>query len=576
MENSCIAFEGSRRYGESKRTVGLIDSVTESTTESSLSSSSCGAGSSSGRSSVAERSVSSPSSPPTKSQLLGWPLGQGSWRKSSGKMKKKTPTKMDNFGFKRIGTETSVELLKERMAKLLLGEDMSGSGEGVCPALAISNAITNLYAAILGQQWRLEPLPSEKKTMWRSEIEVLLSVSDHIVELVPSFQSFPNGSKIEVMNCRPRSDLFTCLPALRKLDNMLIEILDSFGETEFWYVDQGIVAAESARSNSFREDGDKWWLPLPRVPSDGLTEQARKKLDHTRDFTNQILKACMSINSIALAEMEVPQPYLEALPKNGRSCLGDFLYRNITSDNFSADYLLESIDLSSEHAVVEMANRVEASMYIWRRRAHSRHLISLYRSTGARPSWGMIVKEMMMNQNDGDKREIFAGRAESLLIRLKQRFPGLRQTALDTSKIQFNKDVGKSILESYSRVLESLAYSIGVRIEEVLYMDDISKDDHDDSSSDKLKLLSKEEALGGSGSLRKRLSAPSLFSVSFSGTSTPYRTPSFSASTPSYSPMPLTSPINGGGERAPFLSRRNIRERCGFGSKKALANYLRG
>ncbi|XP_013655911.2 rop guanine nucleotide exchange factor 6 [Brassica napus] len=572
MESSCIGSEGSKRYGESKRIVA--DSVTESTTDSSLSSSSCGAGSSSGR------SVSSQSSPPTKSQLLGWPLGQGSWRKSSGKkMTKKTPTKVDTFGFKRIGTETSeVELLKERMAKLLLGEDMSGSGEGVCPALAISNAITNLYAAILGQQWRLEPLPSEKKTMWRREVEVLLSVSDHIVELVPSFQNIPNGSKIEVMNCRPRSDLSTCLPALRKLDNMLIEILDSFEGTEFWYVDQGVVASESARSNSFREDGDKWWLPLPRVPSDGLSEQTRKKLDHTRDFTNQILKACMSINSIALADMEVPQAYIEALPKNGRSCLGDFLYRNITSDNFSADYLLESIDLSSEHAVVEMANRVEASMYIWRRRAHSRHLISLYRSTGAKPTWGMIVREMMMNQNDGDKRQIFAGRAESLLISLKQRFPGLRQTALDTSKIQFNKDVGKSILESYSRVLESLAYSIGVRIEEVLYMDDISKEDHDDSCSDKLRLLSKEDASSRSaGSLRKRLSVPSLFSVSFSGTSTPYRTPSFSASTPTYSPMPLISPISGGGgERAPFLSRRNIRERCGFGPKKALANYLRG
>lgn len=143
----------------------------------------------------------------------------------------------------------------------------------------------------------------------------------------------------------------------------------------------------------------------------------------------------------------------------------------------------------------------------------------------------------------------------------------------------FLQDVGKSILESYSRVLESLAYSIGVRIEEVLFMDDISKDDGDDNScSDKLRLLSKEAANGGSGSLRKKLSAPSLFSVSFSGTSTPYRTPSFSASTPSYSPMPLISPINGGrgGERAPFLSGRNIRERCGFGAKKALANYLRG
>lgn len=38
-------------------------------------------------------------------------------------------------------------------------------------------------------------------------------------------------------------------------------------------------------------------------------------------------------------------------------------------------------------AVVEMANRVEASTCMWRRRAHSRHLTSLYRSTGARPSW---------------------------------------------------------------------------------------------------------------------------------------------------------------------------------------------
>lgn len=36
------------------------------------------------------------------------------------------------------------EMMKERFAKLLLGEDMSGGGKGVCTALAISNAITNL------------------------------------------------------------------------------------------------------------------------------------------------------------------------------------------------------------------------------------------------------------------------------------------------------------------------------------------------------------------------------------------------------------------------------------------------
>lgn len=39
---------------------------------------------------------------------------------------------------------SELEMMKERFAKLLLGEDMSGGGKGVCTALAISNAITNL------------------------------------------------------------------------------------------------------------------------------------------------------------------------------------------------------------------------------------------------------------------------------------------------------------------------------------------------------------------------------------------------------------------------------------------------
>lgn len=42
-----------------------------------------------------------------------------------------------------------IEMMKERFAKLLLGEDMSGGGKGVCTALAISNAITNLSGNFL-------------------------------------------------------------------------------------------------------------------------------------------------------------------------------------------------------------------------------------------------------------------------------------------------------------------------------------------------------------------------------------------------------------------------------------------
>ena len=43
-----------------------------------------------------------------------------------------------------LGFDSDMEQMKERFAKLLLGEDMSGGGKGVSSALALSNAITNL------------------------------------------------------------------------------------------------------------------------------------------------------------------------------------------------------------------------------------------------------------------------------------------------------------------------------------------------------------------------------------------------------------------------------------------------
>ncbi|KAG7549186.1 PRONE domain [Arabidopsis thaliana x Arabidopsis arenosa] len=371
---------------------------------------------------------------------------------------------------------SEVEMMKERFSKLLLGEDMSGSGNGVCTALAISNAITNLCATLFGQLWRLEPLPTEKKEMWRREMEWLLCVSDHIVEMTPTWQTFPDGTKLEIMTCRPRSDLYVNLPALRKLDNMLLEILDSFEETEFWYVDQGIMAHESAADDgsssfrkSFQRQEDKWWLPVPRVSPGGLQENSRKQLQHKRDCTNQILKAAMAINSITLADMEIPESYLESLPRKGRSCLGDLIYRYISSDQFSPECLLDCLDLSSEHQAIEIANRVESSIYLWHKRTNSKP------ATNTKTSWEM-VKELMV---DADKLELMADRAESLLLSLKQRFPGLPQTALDMSKIQYNKDIGKSILESYSRVLESLAFNIVARIDDLLFVDDLTRHSSD-------------------------------------------------------------------------------------------------
>ncbi|KAJ0026247.1 hypothetical protein Pint_09291 [Pistacia integerrima] len=372
---------------------------------------------------------------------------------------------------------SKVELMKERFAKLLLGEDMSGGGKGVCTALAISNAITNLSASVFGELWKLEPLALQKKLMWLREMEWLLCVSDSIVELIPSLQEFPGGGTFEVMVTRPRSDLYVNLPALKKLDAMLISILDGFTDSEFCYVDRGIIVAgangtetcplssSSGRPSIMQEE--KWWLPFPKVPPDGLSENMRKRLQQCRECTNQILKAAMAINSSVLAEMEIPNSYLESLPKSGKDCLGEIMYNYITADQFSPESLLGYLHMSSEYTTLEVANRIEASVHIWRQKYQKRRLVH-----GKSGRWGGKVKSFV---GDIGRSKLLAHRAETILQNLRLRFPNLPQTSLDMTKIQYNKDVGQSILESYSRVMESLAFNIMARIDDLLYVDDATK-----------------------------------------------------------------------------------------------------
>ncbi|KDP36853.1 hypothetical protein JCGZ_08144 [Jatropha curcas] len=375
---------------------------------------------------------------------------------------------------------SEVEMMKERFAKLLLGEDMSGRGNGVCTALAISNAITNLSASVFGEQWKLEPLAQPKKSMWHREMEWLLCVSNSIVELVPSMQDFPSGATFEVMVPRPRSDLHVNLPALKKLDAMLLSILDGFCNSDFSYVDSKVMVAVGDETKSFPlfssssrlpiNQEEKCWLPFPKVPRNGLSEDTRKRLQQCRECTNQILKAAMAINNSVLSEMEIPNAYLESLPKSGKACLGENVYSYITANHFSPDCILDHLDLSSEYSTLEIANRIEAAAHIWRKKylkgqtAHSR--------AEKRSSWGGKVKGFV---GEVQRCKLLARRAETLLHSLRLRFPALPQTTLDMNKIQYNKDVGHAIIESYSRVTESLAFNIMARIDDLLYVDDATR-----------------------------------------------------------------------------------------------------
>lgn len=110
--------------------------------------------------------------------------------------------------------------------------------------------------------------------------------------------------------------------------------------------------------------------------------------------------------------------------------MGDTIYRQMSvRDKFTPDNLLNHLRLSSEHEALEVADRVEASMYTWRRKACLSH---------SKSSWAK-VKDLMSESDRTDKNYVLAERADTLLFCLKHRFPELSQTSLDTSKIQFNR-----------------------------------------------------------------------------------------------------------------------------------------
>ncbi|KAK4790060.1 hypothetical protein SAY86_017364 [Trapa natans] len=347
---------------------------------------------------------------------------------------------------------SDMEMMKEKFAKLLLGEDMSGGGKGVSSALALSNAITNLAASVFGEQRRLEPMSADRKERWKKEVDWLLCVTDHIVEFIPSQQN-TNGVNMEIMTTKQRTDLQMNIPALRKLDAMLLDCLDNFkDQTEFYYVKKD--SDNSDKGGDQRKD-EKWWLPTCKVPPNGLSEMTRRWVQSQKDSVNQVLKAAMAINAQVLTEMEIPENYIESLPKNGRSSLGDAIYKGITVEFFDPDTFLSSMDLSSDHKIVDFKDRIEASIVIWRRKMIS--------NNNSKSHWGSAVSL--------EKRELFEERANTLLLILKHRFPGTPQSSLDISKIQYNRDVGQAILESYSRVIESLAFTVFSRIEDVLNAD---------------------------------------------------------------------------------------------------------
>ena len=93
----------------------------------------------------------------------------------------------------------------------------------------------------------------------------------------------------------------------------LQDCLDSFkDQDEFYYITTD--SPESLTSNSTRND-DKWWLPTVKVPPTGLSETSKTFLLSQKECVSQVLESAMAINAEVLSQMEIPESYIDSLPK---------------------------------------------------------------------------------------------------------------------------------------------------------------------------------------------------------------------------------------------------------------------
>ncbi|KAH6771687.1 RHO guanyl-nucleotide exchange factor 12 [Perilla frutescens var. frutescens] len=122
----------------------------------------------------------------------------------------------------------------------------------------------------------------------------------------------------QIMITRQRTDLHMNVPALKQMNGMLLDCLDNFKDQNEFYYEKG------------PSKNEKWWIPTPKFPPNGLSEVTRKWLQYQKDSVHQVLRAAMAINA-----------------QNRRGILGDAMYKSITDDFFDPDVFLSSVDLSS-------------------------------------------------------------------------------------------------------------------------------------------------------------------------------------------------------------------------------------
>ena len=193
----------------------------------------------------------------------------------------------------------------------------------------------------------------------------------------------------------------------------------------------------TAEEQTTTADG-KWWKKVPKMTKGSLPTKWARELACIAAFCGRELAQCRVVNDEAIGRMAVPDDYLASLPKNAGDVSGkgamDGMSKALKKDKLDPFALLaaEGVDRSDKIALMEAMNNLEKMALIWEGKMEAKG-----------------------KKGGGGKKDMGTINARKVVSAIKSAYPGMGQTALEQTKMQQNRDVGSSVLEAYSRVLES-------------------------------------------------------------------------------------------------------------------------
>lgn len=116
--------------------------------------------------------------------------------------------------------------------------------------------------------------------------------------------------------------------------------------------------------------------------------------------------------------------------QSGKASLGEELYKVLSSHSGSVYKMLKLLDLQTDHSILDCVNKLEVAVLVWKGRIHEQE----DEKSPSRMSWSFMkdpIHEL--------EKETLLDRAESLMLFLKENYPNLPRTFLDSTKVQYGK-----------------------------------------------------------------------------------------------------------------------------------------